>query len=123
MAKKIKFRAKCFEAYQLNKHRNFLESPRCDCGCGGKALLVAEDDIHQIAAGFLEDHDCPNSAVFLLYDDDYMEAVVKTEDVIEVVTAEKYDRQLFSIIDAEFRLCCYSLMMETEDGLWEIIED
>lgn len=50
MSKKIinnpqiyKFRNKSFEGYGLNKFRNFLAEPECDCGCGVKGSLILED--------------------------------------------------------------------------------
>ena len=36
---RIKFRPEWFGAYGLDKNKNFLQAPLCECGCGEKQVL------------------------------------------------------------------------------------
>jgi len=139
MSKKklIKFRAKCFEGYGLNKFRNFLSAPECDCGCGGKGSLILEDtkDLFGFAHAVLSDNECDHCAVFAHAYNDEMFAIVKIDDVegYDVENPEEYPIKFFSIketdmdffreFDADFGLHCYGLMIQRYDGNWDIIEE
>ena len=42
--KLIKFIPEWFGIYGLDKEKNFLQAPVCECGCGGKAVLLLKDE-------------------------------------------------------------------------------
>ena len=137
MSKKtVKFRARCFEGYGLNKFRNFMSAPECECGCGGKGYLVleTEEDLFGAMHGILADHDCNQCAIFAHAYNDEMYAAIKLSDVeeydgevkecpINFLGVKKTDMDFFRELDAEFCLHCYGLMIQRHDGTWEIIEE
>lgn len=137
MKNEIKFRAKCFEAYGLNKFRNFMSAPVCECGCGGKGSLVLEDTkaMFGFAHTMLVEHDCNRCAVFAHAYNDEMFAIVKLDDVdgYDTTNPEEYPVKFFGIketdvdffkeFDAEFGLHCYGLIIQNHNGSWDIIED
>ena len=137
---KNKFRAKCFEAYGLNNFRNFLSAPECDCGCGGKGSLILEDtkELFGFMHIMLAEHDCNQCAIFAHAHNDEMFAIVKLDDVSEYddcdeIDSEEYpikffgiketDMDFFKEFDAEFGLHCYGLLIQNNNGSWDIIED
>ena len=38
--KKFNIRPEWFGAYGLDKEKNFMQAPTCECGCGGKGVLL-----------------------------------------------------------------------------------
>ena len=140
MSRKIvKVRAKCFESYGLNKFRNFLAAPECECGCGHKGHLILEDE--EALFGFmydmLSDIECSRAAIFAHAYDDKMYAAIKVmdddydfdeeydpdENPIKFFGINDTDMDFFREWDGEIRLCCYGLMIQRHDGNWDIIED
>ena len=41
--KKYNIRPEWFGAYGLDKEKNFMQAPTCECGCGGKGVLLIND--------------------------------------------------------------------------------
>ena len=117
-----------FEPYGLNKFRNFLSSPTCDCGCGGKGYLQlpTNKDLFEFAADMLDEYGCLKSAVFAIDCSGKMWAVLyipeDEEDPFKLLSSHESYIDFFAECDAEFRLCCYALLIEREKGSWEIIE-
>lgn len=148
MSKKIinnpqiyKFRNKSFEGYGLNKFRNFLSAPECDCGCGGKGNLILDDvqDLFGFAYNVLADNECGCCAIFAHGMDDKMWAIIKLEDPSENYDYEKKydpdenpisflgidetDYEFFRELDAECNLHCYGLLVQNVNGSWDIVEE
>ena len=117
-----------FAAYGLNRRRNFMTSPKC--GCGGKAVVCLDDieEVKEFCKDMLMEHGCPEAAIFCVFKNGTYAAVVKQPDDLEegqsVLLAIKptKDRELFSDVDAEFRLCCYGMITEVNPGEWNIEE-
>lgn len=118
---------KTFDSYGLNNLRSFISSPDCDCGCGGKmkVMLDTHDDMFEFCAELLVDHGCPESAIFAYAYDDKMYAIVfdGESEAVDVIEAKEPNMDFFKMIDAELRLCCYGLIIETSPGEWDILED
>ena len=130
-----KFRNEYFAAYGLNKFRNFLVSPECECGCGEKTslLLDVQEDLFGFFDSMLSESDCEQCGIFaygldgqlyaglkyLVLDEDVDKEEIKT--TVLVTTEENLD--FFQEIDAIFNLHCYGLIIETKLGEWKIIED
>lgn len=130
-----KFKIDEFAARGLNKYRNFLSAPDCDCGCGGKGWPVFDtnEDLYDFCSEVLEDHGCHNSAIFLIHMNGEMEIVHGHIEWDEDTEEESYTVSLlssevdmpadtFARIDADLRLCCYGLIIERDNNMWEICE-
>ena len=119
----------------LNKYRNFLTAPECDCGCGGKSQIIIYDDeqLHHVCSDLLFDNGCGCSAIFLVHKDGLQEIVLCLEDwneendcpmlEVSVLTPKdinKVDNDFFSSVDGEVGFHCYGLIIERDNGQWEI---
>lgn len=116
--------------YGLNRRRKFLKSPVCE-DCGGKGTIVLRDDgaLEDFCCGVMLEHDCDNCAVFIVHVDESYSVYFKMETgwseeedepLYSIGRVDGDDRKLFSMVDGEFRFCCYSLLIEKEEGLYEI---
>lgn len=125
----IKFRPEWFSAYGLDKNKNFLQSPLCECGCGEKMSLVLEDikDLFQFMYAMLMENDCNHCGIFAYAFDGSMYAALKveneTDDPVLFFQIQESDLGFFREWDDELELHCYGLIIETRKGLWKIIED
>jgi hypothetical protein len=129
-----KFRNEYFAAYGLNKYRNFLSAPDCDCGCGGKGNLVLKtrEELFGFFNTMLSENDCDQCAIFAYGFDGQLYAGLKyvtwdeennTEKVeMTVLSTDEENLEFFQEVDAEFGLHCYGLIIETKNGEWKIIE-
>ena len=125
----IKFRPEWFSAYGLDKNKNFLQSPLCECGCGEKMSLVLETnkDLFQFMYAMLMENDCNHCGIFAHAFDGSMYAALKveneTDDPVLFFQIKESDLGFFREWDDELELHCYGLIIETRKGLWKIIED
>ena len=125
----IKFRPEWFSAYGLDKNKNFLQSPLCECGCGEKMSLVLEDikDLFQFMYAMLMENDCNHCGIFAYAFDGSMYAALKveneTDDPVLFFQIKESNLGFFREWDDELELHCYGLIIETRKGLWKIIED
>lgn len=127
--KMIKFRPEWFGAYGLDKNKNFLQAPLCECGCGEKANLVLENikELFQFMNAMLMENDCNHCAIFAYAFDGSMYAALKveneTDDPVLFFQIQESDLGFFREWDDELGLHCYGLIIETRNGLWKIIEN
>ena len=125
----IKFRPEWFGAYGLDKNKNFLQAPLCECGCGEKMSLVLKDikDLFQFMYAMLMENDCNHCGIFAYAFDGSMYAALKveneTDDPVLFFQIKESDLGFFREWDDELELHCYGLIIETRKGLWKIIED
>lgn len=125
----IKFRPEWFGAYGLDKNKNFLQSPLCECGCGEKMSLVLEDikDLFQFMYAMLMENDCNHCGIFAYAFDGSMYAALKveneTDDPVLFFQIKESDLGFFREWDDELELHCYGLLIETRKGLWKIVEN
>lgn len=125
----IKFRPEWFGAYGLDKNKNFLQAPLCECGCGEKMSLVLEDikDLFQFMSMTLMENDCNYCGIFAYAFDGSMYTALKieneTDDPVLFFQIKESDLGFFREWDDELELHCYGLIIETRKGLWKIIED
>ena len=130
---KYKFRNESFAGYGLNKFKNFMSTPECDCGCGskGKLLIKENEELFGFMNAILMDNECDCCAIFAHAYDENMYVAIKCiyddEELDEDETPVKFfgvknDMDFFQEMDAQIGLHCYSLMIETKQGEWKIIE-
>ena len=76
---KYKFRNESFAGYGLNKFKNFIQAPKCDCGCGGdcKIILKETNDLFGFMNQVLMDNECDCCAIFAHTYDEKMYAAIK----------------------------------------------
>ncbi len=112
-----------FEAYGLNKYRNFL--------CGKTITLDENKELFDFMCAVISDHSCPESAVFAIdYYDGMWAGIAKvnlngdvSDDEIELFGRKDFDVEWFAQLDADYRFCCYALIIETAPGVWKIVEE
>ena len=124
-----------FSMRGLNKYRNFLTAP--ECGCDGKGQIVIYDDeqLHHICSELLFDNECDCSAIFLVHKNGLQEIVLCLEDwneendcpmlAVSVLTPKNknmVDNDFFASVDGEVGFHCYGLMIERDNGQWEVCE-
>ena len=125
----IKFRPEWFSAYGLDKDKNFLQAPLCECGCGEKMNLVLESnkDLFQFMNAMLIENDCNHCAIFAYAFDGSMYTALKveneTDDPVLFFQIQESDLGFFREWDDELGLHCYGLIIETRNRLWKIIEN
>ena len=127
MSKKIQIDR--YIMYGLNRRRNFLTLPR-----GDKIKLPTPESIKTFAKEAITGKEC-ECAVFFAYLDGTYSAVFKTvknQEVKESMpmdvmvtfsvlsTLRQADSELFAKMDGDFRFCCYSLLFEVDDGIFEV---
>lgn len=107
----------CFEAYGLNKYRNFLK---------GKFLKnCTEDDVFEYCIDALDQYECEDSAIFIHSFDGEMYVILYDyeEEMYKVLQSNEPEQDFFSILDGENRWCCYALIVESRPGLWRIVSE
>lgn len=130
---KYKFRNESFAGYGLNKFKNFMSAPECDCGCGGKGKLLLGDtkELFGLMNAVLMDNECDCCAIFAHAYDENMYVAIKYicgDEELDDETPVKFfsiknDMDFFQEMDAQIGLHCYGLMIEAKQGEWKIIED
>ena len=80
--KLIKFRPEWFEAYGLDKDKNFLCAPVCECGCGEKGVLLINDrkELFGFMHNVLMENECNHCAIFAHSFDDTMFVALKVDN-------------------------------------------
>lgn len=117
-----------FILYGLNRHRNFLSAPICDCGCGEKMYIELENELEVInfCCEMLAETGCDAPGMFAVFlDGSYMALTLlydEDEEEAKVVIGRRRDMHFFSEFDAEFGLHCYGLICEIRPNEWMIQE-
>ncbi len=117
-----------FILYSLNRHRNFLKAPVCECGCGQKMYLQLEDEIAVVdfCLEMLAESECEHPGMFAVFQDGvYMALTIiydEEEEDLKIFMGKKRDMHFFSEFDADFCLHCYGLICEVRPGEWMIQE-
>lgn len=117
-----------FILYGLNRYRNFLHAPICECGCGEKMYvqLEDEDEVVDFCCEMLAMSGCLSPGMFAVFQNGTYLAVAfdydEEEEDLSIVVGKRKDMHFFSEFDAEFGLHCYGLICEVRPGEWMIQE-
>lgn len=111
----------------LDPKSNFLQSPKCECGCEGSTdiLLDTVDDILDFCAVMVSENDCNYCVVFALDKENKLLGVVKYEDELIPIGSKKPIDDLKEIgrMFYEMELHCYGLIVWDGDGKYRIVEE
>lgn len=124
----IKMRIKCFEGYGLDKDKNFLKAPVCECGCGEKAqaVLANEEELFGFMYNLLLLEECGICAVFAHGYDDKMYAAIKADHEdgkpVKVLCSAQTNMNFFKDLNEAYEFHRYGLMVQRHDDKWDIIE-
>lgn len=117
-----------FHMCGLDKKKNFLESPKCECGCGGKTYIIlnSKEEITNLAWQLVSDNDCNCCAVFVILKDNSMVFAYRHgEDIgdISVYETNKIDDYSdIGLMADELGLHCYGLICHVKENQYSIIE-
>lgn len=112
----------------LDKVKNFLVSPQCECGCGGKAYLILKNknEVTDLACQLVEDNDCNCCAVFVILADNSMVFAYRhgenIDDISVYETNKIEDYSDIGKIADELELHCYGLIVHVKENQYSIIE-
>lgn len=131
MKKKIK---STFASYGLDAKNNFLQAPRCDCGCGGYANLVLEndDDVCSFMYAMLEEHDCQRCGIFARKENNELLIGFKLDGEIGCFKGNVSDNGFATLKEARdcvaamqegLQLHCYGLLEQVDKDLYKIVMD
>lgn len=113
-----------YPMYGLNRYRSFLHAPMHE----NEPLymeLTTDDDVTNFCIDVLSRYECPDSAIFAVFNDGRQKIYVKNSpdnDEAAYISELEGDNDIhfFSEFDGQFRLCCYNLIIEHEPGMWMI---
>ena len=119
-------RKSTFAYYGLDKSKNFLEAPVCECGCGSRANIILEtdDDICGFMHTMLEEWDCDHCAIFTVKNNDEVLMGVKLSDGIKCYKCKADGhRNLFKDIQDDFGSHCYGILEQADETSYKILMD
>lgn len=117
-----------FRMCGLDKEKNFLVSPQCECGCGGKTYLLinSKEDASNLAWQLVENNDCNCCAVFIIMEDNSMVFAYKHgENIDDISVYETNKIEDYSDIGKmanELELHCYGLIVHVKENQYSIVE-
>lgn len=116
---KIIYRQEDYKLFGLNCNRNFLDVDIYE--------FEDEDELFDWTIEELQYHGCDCSCIFMVAQDGTMYASIAyynedEEEYIVDVVMHDFDLDWFSEVDAELRLCCYSVVVEIKQGIWKVLE-
>lgn len=111
----------------LDPELNILQSPECECGCGGKCSICLKDDdeVFNFCTTMVFEDDCEYCAVFAINEENKLLGVVKCADGINRFKSTNtiIDYTDIGKIFDEMELYCYGLIVWNGDGLYRIVEE
>lgn len=117
-----------FHMCGLDKEKNFLESPKCECGCGEKTYLIlnSKEEATDLAWQLLVDNDCNCCAVFVILEDNSMMFAYRHGENIDNISVYETNKiedysDIGKIAD-ELELHCYGLIAHVKENQYSIIE-
>ena len=117
-----------FEFCGLNKENNFLQAPKCECGCGGYAGLILEtdNDVCSFMHTMLEEHDCEHCGIFAFKKNSAdMLMGLKLDGEIKCYEVQVQGGSEGPLVDIqnELKLHCYGILEQVDNDLYSIVMD
>lgn len=139
-----KFKIDEFAVRGLNKYRNFISPPLCEC-CNEpmEMLFETKEELDEFCEEVLLENGCSHSAIFLIYKDGRQRVIFtipewdhyEPEDpddetdigydyeyIDAIGVGDVKDNDGFAVFDAKMGLHCYGLMIEQETNKWMVQE-
>ena len=116
-----------FEYYGLDINKNFLQAPKCECGCGGYAGIVLEtdQDVSDFVYTMLDEYECNHCGIFVLKKNNDILMGLKLDGEIKCYAGEKSGQdkndKIFADIQKELDLHAYGLLEQISDDTYKII--
>ena len=115
-----------FGNFGLNAKRNFLQAPKCECGCGGYMgiCLKSDEEIQDFIVDMVSGNECEQCGVFVVKANNIIlfGFSQEGEDGIQIYTMQcnerKYDVSGF--VD-ELNLHMYGVLVESKPNIFKII--
>lgn len=116
-----------FAYYGLDKSKNFLQAPICECGCGEYMNIILKDDsdICSLMYELLTENDCNHCAIFVVKNDGTVILGAKLDDDIQAYNC-KIDgskKDCFKEIQETWEWHCYGLLEQADEESYRIIMD
>lgn len=123
----IKATQSTFKTYGLKASNNFLEAPKCECGCGSYANLVLEtnEDLYNFIGAMLEENDCDYCGIFARKMDNTIVMGLKLDGEIRLYSAPNENvckaKEFVAWAQKDLQLHCYGLLEQVDDALYKIV--
>ena len=129
--KRYRIKANCkttFASCGLDKSKNFLQAPICECGCGGymNIILKTEQDLYDFINILLDDHECNHCAIFALQNGGTAVFGAKLEDGIQFYRLNNNGcnvKKIIAEMEIDFEFHCYGLLEQVEETIYKIVMD
>lgn len=115
-----------FAYYGLDKTKNFLHAPTCQCGCGRRVnILLTDKDVPGFIYELLEEYECDCCAIFAVKLDNTVVMGIKIDGDIEVYncTFDGDKMELFEVFQLDMEFHCYGLVEQIGEKEYRIIMD
>lgn len=111
----------------LEIDKNFLEAPKCECGCGAKASLVLKtnEELVDFCGTMCGKNECNQCAVFAINQDSSVIGAIKQDGEICIIASSipLNDYKEIGRLAKDLNLHCYGLIKWVDDGLYNVIEE
>lgn len=118
-----------FKSCGLNAKNNFLQAPKCECGCGGYAnpIIESKNELCNFMGMLLADHDCQHCAIFAINKDGSAVMGVKLDGEITFMETNMKGkcvaRRAIREMQEEFNFHCYGLLEQVSENTYRIVMD
>ena len=118
-----KNKAVTFASCGLNAKNNFLQAPKCYCGCGGYMNLVlkTKQEVYDFVGAMLSEQDCNHCAIFVLYKGGSATIGVKGEDGITLYGTDEKAKKTIADMQKKFQFHCYGLLEQVDADSYRIV--
>ncbi len=118
-----------FKSCGLNAKNNFLQAPKCECGCVGYAnpVIKSREELCDFMGMLLSDHECEHCAIFAINEDGSATMGLKFEEGIlfaeTKIKSKCASRKAIKELDEEFGFHYYGLLEQATNDTYRIVMD
>jgi hypothetical protein len=116
-----------FKYCGLDVEKNFLQAPKCNCGCGGYMGIVLEtdQDVCNFIHNMLDECECNHCGIFALKKNNDVLMGLKLDGEIKCYVGENDSQgtndKIFADIQKDLELHTYGLLEQINDDTYSII--